>query len=175
MSQIWLCSDPHLGHRNIHNLRKGLLDEQENTDRIVSDWNSKVKPRDHVWVLGDAAFTEEAIDIIAALPGTKFLVRGNHDDLPTTSYLRAFSEIYGIIKKWGYWLSHAPVHPDELRGRVNVHGHVHYATIPDDRYFNACVENANIQFKSPLFSLDQLRKHLEERTKLGGVSLASTN
>lgn len=181
MSQIWICSDLHLGHRNIHNLRKGLDSAEDNTLLIVQDWKSKVRERDIVWVLGDAAFTEEAIDIIAALPGTKFLVRGNHDVLPTTSYQRAFSEIYGIIKKWGYWLSHAPIHPDELRGKINVHGHVHYATIKTDegytdwRYFNACVENATYQFKSPLFSLDQLRRHLDERYKLGGVSLVSTN
>jgi calcineurin-like phosphoesterase family protein len=181
MSQIWFCSDLHLGHKNIHHLRKYLDSEQANTDRIVDDWKLKVRPRDLVWVLGDAAFTEEAIDIIAALPGTKNLVRGNHDDLPLASYLRAFSEVYGIVKKYGYWLTHAPIHPDELRGKINVHGHVHYATIKTDegytdcRYFNACVENATYQFKTPLFSLNQLREHIEKRPKLGCVSLETTN
>jgi calcineurin-like phosphoesterase family protein len=180
MSNVWFCSDLHFGHRNIHNLRKGLESEQDNVDRISDWWFRLVKDRDLVWVLGDAAFTEEAIDRIALLPGKKNLVRGNHDHLPTASYLRAFSEIYGIIAKYGYWLSHAPIHPDELRGKVNVHGHVHYATITTDegytdwRYFNACVENANFQFGCPLFSLEELRGHLAARPKLGGVRLESS-
>lgn len=177
MSNVWFCSDLHFGHRNIHHLRKGLESEQGNVDKISEEWFSKVKDRDLVWVLGDAAFTEEAIDWIALLPGKKNLVRGNHDVLPTASYLRAFSEIYGIIKKYGFWLSHAPVHPDELRGKINVHGHVHYATIKTDggytdwRYFNACVENANVQFGSSLFYLEELRNHLDSRPKLGGVRI----
>ena len=43
-------------------------------------------------------------------------------------------------------MSHAPIHPNELRGRFNLHGHVHQnsITLPDgsldDRYINCCVE-----------------------------------
>ena len=116
--------------------------------------------------MGDAAFSEEAIDWITALSGEKRLVRGTHDDLPTTSYLRAFSEIYGLYKYKGMWLSHAPIHPDELRGKPSVHGHCHYANIQldgkdDPRYLNCCVENFSRCLARPLATLDEVRNYFK--------------
>jgi calcineurin-like phosphoesterase family protein len=49
--------------------------------------------------------------------------------------------VAGIIKYKGFWLSHAPIHPEELRGKPNIHGHVHTNTLNDSRYFNASLEN----------------------------------
>jgi calcineurin-like phosphoesterase family protein len=123
MGAVYLCSDLHIGHVNIANYRKEVTSEADNRELIKSHWDKKVTKRDLVWVLGDAAFTEEAIDWIGQLNGEKRLVRGNHDILPTTSYLRTFSEVYGLFKYKKMWLSHAPVHPQELRGKVNLHGH----------------------------------------------------
>lgn len=163
MSNVWFCSDLHFGHKNIQRFRKEVYSEEHNRELITDWWYNKVRMRDTVWVLGDAAFTEEAIDELALLPGKKRLVRGNHDRLPIASYLRCFEEVYGIVSMYGFWLTHAPVHPDELRGKVNVHGHVHYATIPDDRYVNACVENAIKMFDRPLFSLNELRSLVASR------------
>ena len=114
-------------------------------------------------MLGDAAFTMEAIDLFKDLPGRKFLVRGNHDLCDTAAYLKVFAEVYGLLKYKKFWLSHAPIHPDELRGKVNLHGHVHYSSVPDGRYFNCCVENLVATFQSPLVGLDQLRKYIAER------------
>ena len=53
----------------------------------------------------------------------------------------------GLEKYKGAWLSHAPIHPAELRGKINIHGHVHYANVLDEtgkldnRYFNVSLEN----------------------------------
>ena len=166
MANVWFCSDLHIGHKNIGNFRKEVGSEQGNRDYIKFWWDTLVTKRDLVWVLGDAAFTEEAIDWIGQLNGEKRLVRGNHDDLPTTSYLRAFTEVYGLYKYKGIWLSHAPIHSDELRGKPNCHGHTHYQNmqlggIDDPRYLNCCVENLRRSFGFPLISLDQVRSHFK--------------
>lgn len=167
MANVWFCSDLHIGHTNIGNFRKECGSEQGNREYIKFWWDKLVTKRDLVWVLGDSAFTEEGIDWIAELKGEKRLLRGNHCDLPTTSYLRAFSEIYGIIKYKGMWLSHAPIHPDELRGRFSCHGHTHYYNIKlangedDPRYLNCCVENFTRNLDRPLASLGEVRKYFE--------------
>ena len=54
-------------------------------DRIKADWNARVRQGDLVLLPGDLSWAmrlEEAIedlDSIAALPGTKLILRGNHD------------------------------------------------------------------------------------------------
>ena len=84
---------------------------------------------------------------LGRLNGNKNLILGNHDiQLRDWVY---FNKVVGFEKYKGTWLSHAPIHPAELRGKLNIHGHVHYATITtpsgvvDARYFNCSIENTN--------------------------------
>ncbi len=160
---VYFTSDLHLGHKNIHKFRGGFSSEEEHQTYIIKAWKTTITKRDDVYVLGDACFTMEALDLLRDLPGTKHLIRGNHDELYTQAYLKVFKNVYGLKKYKEFWLSHAPIHPQELRGRVNLHGHVHYQTVPDNNYFNCCVENLDAHFKRPFVELDQLRKHLIER------------
>jgi|ERR1700747_826623 len=142
MSRVMIISDLHFGHKGVERFRPRFKDEKEHSDFICDNWNDNIMKRDVVYVLGDAAFSEEGLARIASLPGMKkYLVRGNHDKLSTRQYMEVFDEIYGIICLKGVWLSHAPIHPDELWNRPNMHGHVHKNTIPDNRYYNACLEN----------------------------------
>ncbi len=170
MANVLFCSDLHLGHINIQKFRTHVTSEEHNRQLIVEDWKASVTKRDVVFVLGDACFSNESVDVISALPGKKYLIRGNHDKLSTNRYLEAFDEVYGILAYKEFWLSHAPIHPDELRGRVNLHGHVHYASIrkhfnpvydvkqeEDKRYFNCCVENLIALKRKSLISLDEIR------------------
>lgn len=55
----------------------------------------------------------------------------------------AFNKVCGFEKYKKSWLSHAPIHPAELWGKINIHGHVHDATIPDYNYYNVPLENTN--------------------------------
>lgn len=177
MTCVWFCSDLHFGHKNIGKFREscGIHSEEHNRLTIKNDWLRNVHKKDDVYVLGDAAFTEESVEDFADLPGRKFLIRGNHDKLDTRTYLKYFEHVYGILKYKEFWLTHAPIHPQELRGKVNLHGHVHfdsvvfpfaeygdYDDIPDPRYFNCCPENLWEKVGSSLISLDQVRKSLEK-------------
>lgn len=159
MSNVWFCSDLHFGHRRIGEFREsiGVLNELDNRAQIKEDWNSVVKKKDDVYVLGDACFTNETLPEFAELPGRKFLIRGNHDKLKTREYLTVFQEVYGLFKYHEFWLSHAPIHPDELRNRVNLHGHVHFSTLDDPRYVNCCPENLWPKVGRALVSLQEVR------------------
>ena len=181
MANVWFTSDLHFGHKNINKFRLEVSSEEDNRKRICEDWEDLVTKRDDIYVLGDAAFTWDTAQEFARLPGRKYLVRGNHDELSIREYLKYFTEVYGLKKYKGFWLSHAPIHPDELRGKVNLHGHVHYQSIRknfspiydikqelDTRYFNMCVENLWKLGYPSLISLDQVRKELERiNTGLG--------
>ena len=171
MSNVWFCSDLHFGHKGIGKFRGllGISTEEDNTLLIKNDWKDLVHKRDFVYVLGDAAFTMDAVEEFADLPGTKYLVRGNHDQLNTQAYLKYFKEVYGILKYKEFWLSHAPIHPEELRGKTNLHGHVHFSSIRypfevgqpiDRRYLNCCPENLMPTYDRCLVSLYQIRTSL---------------
>jgi calcineurin-like phosphoesterase family protein len=103
----------------------------------------------------------EGIATINSLHGSKTLIRGNHDNLDTTAYLKCFDQVEGMVKYKFFWLTHSPMHPVELRGKVNIHGHVHFATINDIRYENVCCENISY---TPI-SYDELINKRKERVK----------
>lgn len=157
MSDVYVISDLHLGHKNIlkfaGTFRYGsTVDEHD--DWLVEQWNSVVTKRDWVWVLGDVAFNKDALHLMQMMRGNKRLILGNHDMFPLGLYNKYFVSIHGLVSKSvngrRAWLSHAPIHQDELRGCKNIHGHVHmnyivkqnddYKYARDDRYVNACVE-----------------------------------
>jgi calcineurin-like phosphoesterase family protein len=173
---VFFIGDPHLGHRNIAKFRPFVTDCQDNTDKIVRDWKARVNKRGIVYIMGDAAFTDEALDVISWLPGKKILIKGNHDDMVTTlAQTNVFAEIYGMLKYKGMWLTHSPMHPDELRGKPNVHGHVHSKSIMrrnwygrkvlDRRYLNTCVDVVypgqitGKRYYSSLLSLDEVKTY----------------
>ncbi len=160
MSNVWFCSDLHLGHKNIGKFRTPLVNStEENNTRIITDWEKHVTSRDVVYVLGDFCFDAELYNSLKLSGNKKYLIRGNHDRFQTSQYLKVFDEVEGLLKYKEFWLSHSPIHPDELRGKFNLHGHVHYATVNDNRYFNCCPENLWPKYGRCLVSLDELRKH----------------
>lgn len=147
MGTVYLCSDFHLGHKNIGTLRKGVESEEDNYQQLHDKWHKLVTKRDTVICLGDMCFTEERLrDFMTWRAEQKILIAGNHD----TDYLSmkliasAYDKVYSLLRYKGMWLSHAPIHPDELRGKPNVHGHTHYHEVDDPRYLNVCVEHTDM-------------------------------
>ncbi|MCP4393916.1 MAG: hypothetical protein GY804_06565 [Alphaproteobacteria bacterium] len=151
MGQVFVISDLHFGHKNIMNFagdyRHGN-DFIENIHYTVELWNKVVSKRDKVYVLGDVCFDEFWLGTMHEMNGRKVLIRGNHDDrIKTEKFLAYFESVEGMVRYKGYWLTHAPIHPAELRGKKNIHGHVHQNSIlngynlADDRYINVCIEN----------------------------------
>jgi calcineurin-like phosphoesterase family protein len=157
MSSVFFISDLHFGHKRITsfagvpaNLSRTGDDYIGNMNNIIDNWNKVVNKRDLVWVLGDTAFSEEGFEGLLRLNGRKKKVRGNHDDKFTTEqWLEVFETVEGITKYKGFWLTHCPIHPQELRGRCNIHGHLHHKLIldedglPDIRYVNVSCEQIN--------------------------------
>lgn len=179
MSNIFFIGDLHFGHQNICKFRTQFGSEAEHRAFLIEIWSECVRKRDIVYVMGDAAFTQEGLDSIGTLAGTKILVRGNHDLLPTEAYLDVFKEVYGMLNYKGLWLTHAPIHPTELYGRTNVHGHCHrggpvevVGALPRHihaqagtlaTYFNTCAEHLPTPYKP--IEINEMRELISERIK----------
>lgn len=125
MSNVFFIGDLHFGHAHIQRFRTDFPSEAVHRQYLMDKWSATITRRDVVYVMGDAAFTKDGLDAIGQLAGRKILLRGNHDLLPTDDYSVVFEEVLGALAWKGLWLTHIPIHPSELYGRSNVHGHCH--------------------------------------------------
>ena len=116
MTNAYAIADLHMGHAKLQKVR-GIID-----DELVERWNSIVRKRDVVYVLGDVF----RLDRLPELRGTKKLALGNHDTYPMARYLEHFSQVRAMFEWDNCLLTHIPVHPAQRkRYRLNVHGHTH--------------------------------------------------
>ena len=144
VSKKYIISDLHFHHKNILEYSKGLRGGstmEEHDQWLIDQINSKVTKHDLLYILGDICMDRKGLDLVKKIRGNKILVRGNHDIYSTKHYLEYFQEIHGLLSYRGvFWMTHAPIHPESLRGRFNLHGHVHQNSLDDGRYINCCVE-----------------------------------
>lgn len=161
MSKVYITSDLHLGHKNIHKYRTEFSTAEEHHEIIFDNLASTVSKHDTLYLLGDVAFDKEWLARIADLKvNHKILIVGNHDlerGIHMRDLVEAYDAIYSLWSKRNFWFSHAPIHPQEMRGKkANIHGHTHgnmvwtnpecnksgFSEI-DTRYLNACIEHTD--------------------------------
>ncbi len=158
MSEIFFASDHHLQHAKLLTfldangclLRPEFGDIEEHDEAIIENHNAIVGPKDTVYFLGDVVWktNAKAREQLSRMQGKKYLMAGNHDDLP---WLMPFFEDMYLWKKFDdhkIIASHVPLRSDELenRGGYQIHGHIHEKWIlkddrsMDERYFNVAME-----------------------------------
>lgn len=151
MNRVFVISDTHFSHRKVVEFRPFATVEEH--DRVlVERWNATVKKDDTVWHLGDVYLGGRGKHtILASLNGIKRLVLGNHDVYPRELYAEYFGKMFGAAEVSDCILTHIPVHPAQLeRYRLNVHGHMHSAKLPDARY--RCVSAEQTDYRPVLLS-----------------------
>lgn len=164
---VWIIADLHLGHTNMA-LHRGFNSVELHDDFIIHQWNSVVRKKDTVWILGDITMERSGdYQTLGKLNGIKKVVLGNHDLAKhTPELLKWVNSVSGIVKYRGAWLTHCPVHPMELNYRVkyNIHGHIHEKQVlkeyqifgktifskPDPRYI--CVSCERVDYRPVLIS-----------------------
>lgn len=155
---VGFCSDLHLGHE-LAAKKRGFNTIEEHDLSIVETLKTQCNKRTLLWILGDVAMTESSLDLLKQVPGRLKLVRGNHDNFRINTYLTYFEEIYGFLKYKSFWLSHCPIHPQEMyRCTLNVHGHIHKNSRSPELplpYFNV-----NWDFHGRAISLGEIRSKL---------------
>lgn len=170
MSGNYFISDLHIGHKNIIKYRSEFDDLDSHNSRIFSGVESTAGKRNNIFLLGDNAFTLEGLEMVNDMTrgyGKVIYCIGNHDFERGLKAMDVYDVFGGpervmLIGLWQYkefWLSHAPIHPAELRKKINIHGHVHNQSVRlengelDPYYVNVSAENVNY---TPI-SLDEIR------------------
>ena len=127
MGNVRFCGCLHLGDNWAAEYR-GFKNPDEYHEHLIKSWNSKVHKKDLTYILGDVSMeTNEHYHILDKLNGRKKVVLGNHDlgkHIP--DLLKHVETVEGLVHYKGFWLSHAPLHPQELTFvRGNIHAHIH--------------------------------------------------
>lgn len=150
--KVCFWSDLHLGHANITKFRP-IFSTMEEHDEFIMDTIISMKDKRTVfYILGDAFVSRNGLEKFEKLFGNvrTTLVLGNHDlereGLSFKDLIGIVDNVQSLVKYKNFWLSHAPIHHGELRGKKNLHGHTHFELMGDSRYINVCVEYA----KSPV-------------------------
>jgi len=106
---IYFTSDTHFYHNAIidHCNRPipGWMNRDERVEemhrQIIEAWNTKITSQDEVYHLGDLSFAgvERTQKVLDQLNGTKYLIRGNHDN-PKESISKYFKWVkdYYVLK-----------------------------------------------------------------------------
>ncbi len=142
MSNVRFISDPHFGHKYVAT-KRGFKDVFTHDQHIIEKWNSVVHKKDVTYILGDITMEKDDYWILDQLNGLKKVILGNHDMRQhVPSLLKYVNSVAGMEKyKRRYLLTHAPIHPCEMkRFDYNIHGHVHENTVPDKKYINVSAE-----------------------------------
>ena len=97
-------SDLHIGHENILRFdNRPFADVNEMNNKLIENWNARVRSDDTVYILGDFIWAKESEwpSIVGSLAGNKVLIRGNHDPKQfSAATRRMFQEIeYEYIAK----------------------------------------------------------------------------
>lgn len=158
MNNIFLCSDHHLGHKNIikfENTYRPFNTIEEMHEHLVQEHNKVVKKGDRVIFVGDVAWNSESLEIVGRMNGQKILVFGNHDSLNYTTYGKYFYKLAGVLYLERNVVTHIPVHECQFdRFKYNIHGHLHSKNVTktvmymdgqikiekDERYKNVSIE-----------------------------------
>lgn len=158
MANVKFVSDLHLGdERIVVGFRRQFSTPREHDEYIIDRLVEDSHKNDVLFILGDCCTNEESVELLRPVRGKKILLKGNHDITDTMLLLSVFHEVHGLHRYKNFWLSHCPIHPDELFKKINIHGHVHTKTIQDHRYVNVCLENINYK---PI-TLNAIRKYLK--------------
>ena len=116
----YFSSDFHLGHRVIIKYRPQFSSIEEH-DNAILEQISKLKKRDILYILGDFLFDCEQynyyITQLNKMSCRIKLVLGNHDSLKLLKEDK-FEIQLPLYSYKNLWVSHAPIHPQEIRGRL---------------------------------------------------------
>lgn len=130
----YYIADWHYGHTNCIAFDGRPFKSRDHMNaELIRRWNEVVKNDDQVYILGDMFWCnpKDAIPVLDALNGQKFLVKGNHDRCHNQEFASRFVSIndYMEINDNGrnVILSHYPIpcFKNHFYGWYHLYGHVH--------------------------------------------------
>ena len=174
---IYFIADTHFGDPKIISYcHRPFSSLEDMTNKLINNWNNKVKEDDVVIVLGDLSLYDlnTTKDIVSRLNGCKILVTGNHDKYSREEYIQCgfldvFKDDFIIENKDDdilpsvLELSHKPQDTEHF-DIFNIHGHIHdeplekqYPKLNKENHFCVSVEMTNYE---PI-SIEEIRNKIK--------------
>lgn len=164
MSKIFLTSDNHFSHRNIHKFCPNTRPDADidvMDRKMIAQWQAQVGPEDDVFALGDFFFSDaaKAKRIMDQLSGRIHLIYGNHDrtirnDAQLQAKFASIQEYKELNTPHGTWvLFHYPIMEWNKmhHGAYHAHGHIHQRFNPMTEGQIEAGRVANVCIDSPTF------------------------
>ena len=83
--KIFAIGDLHLSTAVNKPMNVFGMNWDDHEEKIFADWKKRVSEDDIVFIVGDISWASKVkeakadLDIIASMPGNKYMIRGNHD------------------------------------------------------------------------------------------------
>lgn len=136
---FYFISDLHFNHEKVLKYEKDARpfnSLEEMNEKLIENWNSRVKEEDTVYMLGDIFMgTIDIVDaIMPRLKGKKILIRGNHDTNKRVEKMKPYLVPNGVhsllcieVEKTPLVLCHYPIREWMWKdnGSIHLYGHVH--------------------------------------------------
>ena len=149
-SGVFFTSDLHFKHGNIIKYcNRPFETVQEQTEKLIENWNKTVPDTATVFILGDFAFAtkNQQRTILQRLTGKKYLILGNHDrDIPEEEFEEIADLAEVSIKVNENWetfiLSHRPLlcWEGSEKGVCMLSGHIHSSNTRRETCQNGDIE-----------------------------------
>jgi len=160
---IYFTADWHLDHKNIIKYCKRPFHNcEEMEQRILDTYRDSINENDIVYFLGDIFWNtklNKMKSILDSLPGTKHLIKGNHDKAPIRRYLEAgFVSVHKtrVVSSFEFKYSCVLVHDPALsqmdRNQKYLCGHIHDLFVVKKNVLNVGVDVWNY-YPVPFFSV----------------------
>jgi calcineurin-like phosphoesterase family protein len=161
---MFFTADLHLGHANIiKHCNRPFSSVNEMDEYLLASWNSRVRPNDSVYIIGDLIFRSSLSpdDYLSRLNGKKHLILGNHDKdwVKKVEMSKHFVTVERFLEfsdgQHRITMCHYPMMSWNhiSKGSYMIHGHIHnnydaiYSPLMADmpNLLNASVEINNYQ------------------------------
>lgn len=130
--RVFFTSDPHFYHKRVIEYSKRPFSSVEDmNEKLIERWNSKVRPKDPVWLLGDVIFggASKLAPIAERLNGEIHVVLGNHDPFRLMANTFTSVQFYKELRfeNQHLVLMHYPIESwnSMHHGSIHLHGHTH--------------------------------------------------
>ena len=142
----FFTSDAHLFDNRFKQLFRPFDSTEQYIKTIRDNWNGVVGEKDVVYCVGDILYDESRMSILDTFNGKKHLIRGNHEKLNDSEYLKYFTSVQNntVItmtsndKAEKFYVNHYPT-KDSLK-MYNIVGHVHGAWKVQKNMINVSVD-----------------------------------
>ena len=157
----YYISDLHFFHESLNTQMdcRGFKDAAQMNAYMIKQWNSRVRPKDEVVILGDFSVgkAKETNEVLSQLNGTLYMIKGNHDRWSKDSVCKGYFQgiyDYKMISDNGreVVLSHYPIlfYQNQHKGAIHLYGHVH--NTKEEELFQTAITNVSSDINIPMNS-----------------------